>query len=70
MVQFLLLNRELGSSCQIYLLMLRCATCSWYVCACVCVVSGPTVLCAGSQQINDVLVLPDDLHHLHLGDQV
>lgn len=34
-------------------------------------VTGPclsslTVLCTGSQQINDVLVPPDDLHHLHL----
>lgn len=28
--------------------------------------TGPTILCAGSQQINDVLVLPNDLHHLHL----
>lgn len=26
----------------------------------------PTFLCAGSQQINNVLVLPNDLHHLHL----
>lgn len=37
---------------------------------CVCVSVCPTVLCAGSQKINDVLVLADDLHHLHLRDQV
>lgn len=54
------------------------------MCVCVCVLawagqgrsvadpwlSGPTILCAGSQQINDVLVLPNDLHHLHLRNQV
>lgn len=28
--------------------------------------AGPTVLCARSQKINDVLVLSNDLHHLHL----
>lgn len=49
-------------------------------CVCVCVaqgrsstdpwLSGPTILCAGSQQIYDILVLPDDLHHLHLWDKV
>lgn len=32
--------------------------------------SAPTILCTGSQQINDVLVLPNDLHHLHLWNQV
>ena len=29
-----------------------------------------TVLRAGSQQVDDVLVLADDLHHLHLRDEV
>lgn len=29
-----------------------------------------TVLRARAQQVDDVLVFPDHLHHLHLGDQV
>lgn len=26
----------------------------------------PTILCARPQQVDDILVLPDHLHHLHL----